>query len=505
MNTLKPIPLEQAERQEADRLWPAPLPIVSTLPAVEPFRPELLPGALRDYVLDVADRQQASPDFAAVAALCGLSAVLGNKVRIRPKQHDDWEVTPNLWGAIIGPPSAMKTPAMRSALGPVYDIQDQMREAWEGGLSSKAVDDALAALAAKDQKKKAEKAIRGGDHEQARSLLTALSEGESAEPPCPRLIVNDATVEKLGELLNENPRGLLLIRDELAGFLARVESEEYQSDRAFYLEAFNGDGRFVYDRIGRGTIHIENCTMSMIGGVQPSRIAPLVRAALSGANNDGLIQRLQMVVWPDNFGTWTWVDRAPDLIARLRYEEKFKALDAIELGKGAPTVLRFAEEAQGMYREWMTEIQTEARGGTLSSTLESHILKMPKTVASLALIFELIEGGRVAVGEVATRRALGWAEYLRSHAGRVYAAGEIMAENGARLIVERREQLPAQFTLRDIHRKAWAALGDRDVVQAAIDILVATHHCRETAGAPGPQGGRPSQTYCWNPRLLTEG
>ena len=354
--------------ESAEDMWRTPTPIVSRLPAVEPFNPRLLPSVLGDYVMDVADRQQAPPDFAAVAAICGLAAVLGNRVRIRPKQHDDWEVTPNLWGAIIGRPSAMKSPAMRSALAPVYAIQDHMREAWEGGLSAKAVDDALAALWAKDKKKKAEKAIRSGDREQARSLLSDLSDGESAEPPCPRLIVNDATVEKLGELLNENPRGLLLIRDELAGFLARVESEEYQSERAFYLEAFNGDGRFVYDRIGRGTIHIENCTMSMIGGVQPSRIAPLVRAALSGANNDGLIQRLQMVVWPDNFGTWTWVDRAPDLIARLRYEEKFKALHAIELGKGAPTVLRFAEEAQGMYREWMTEIQTEARGGTLSST-----------------------------------------------------------------------------------------------------------------------------------------
>ena len=44
-----------------------------------------------------------------VAALCGIAAVIGNRVRIRPKKNDDWEVVPNLWGANIGPPSAMKT------------------------------------------------------------------------------------------------------------------------------------------------------------------------------------------------------------------------------------------------------------------------------------------------------------------------------------------------------------------------------------------------------------
>jgi Protein of unknown function (DUF3987) len=498
------IPLEVAE-SIAD-MWRAPAPIVSTLPLVESFIPQLLPPVLGDYVMDVADRQQAPPDFAAVAALCGLAATLGNKVRIRPKQHDDWEVTPNLWGAIIGRPSAMKSPAMRSALGPVYAIQDQMREAWEGGLTSNAVDDALAALSAKDTKKKAEKAIRTGDREQARSLLSDLSDGENAEPPCPRLIVNDATVEKLGELLNENPRGLLLIRDELAGFLARMESEEYQSDRAFYLEAFNGDGQFVYDRIGRGTVHIEKCTISMIGGVQPTRIAPLVRAAIAGTNNDGLVQRLQMVVWPDDLGSWSWVDRSPDLKASLAYEDAFKSLHAIDIGEtGTPAILRFSSDAQAMFRGWMTEMQSEAHSGALSSTLESHILKMPKTVASLALIFELVDGGRVAVGEVAARRALGWAEYLRSHAGRLYAAGEVMAEHGARLIVERRDQLPGQFTARDVQRKAWAGLGDRDVVQASIDMLVSTYHCREAAVGAGPQGGRPSQLYCWNPYLPAKG
>src|SRR3712207_1695398 len=56
--------------------WPALLPITTTLPPVEPFAPELLPTPLRAYVLDVADRQQAPVDFAAVAAICGLAAVV---------------------------------------------------------------------------------------------------------------------------------------------------------------------------------------------------------------------------------------------------------------------------------------------------------------------------------------------------------------------------------------------------------------------------------------------
>jgi hypothetical protein len=277
-------------------------------------------------------------------------------------------------------------------------------------------------------------------------------------------------------------------------------------DQRIYLEAFNGNGRFTYDRIGRGTAHIENCTVSIIGGVQPSRIAPIVRGAISGASNDGLIQRLQMTVWPNDCGSWQWVDRKPDVAARIAYEKVFRELYDLHMGDtDKPAVLRFAPESQALFQEWMTEIQIEARSGSLPSTLESHILKMPKTVASLALLFELADGGRFEVNEAAMLRALGWADYLRSHASRLYSAGETMAADGARLIVERRHQLPESFTPRDIQRKGWASLGDRDAVISAIELLVTTHHCREVPPVFHHAGGRPSISYNWNPSLKSEG
>jgi hypothetical protein len=153
----------------------------------------------------------------------------------------------------------------------------------------------------------------------------------------------------------------------------------------------------------------------------------------------------------------------------------------------------------------MTENQLKARSGSLPSTIESHMLKMPKTVAALALLFELIDGGRFEVNELATRRALGWADYLLSHANRLYSAGETMAADGARLIVERRHQLPQAFTPRDIRRKGWASLGDQDAVASAVDILISTNHCREVPAVVHEFGGRPSISYVWNPALKAEG
>jgi hypothetical protein len=450
--------------------------------------------------MDVSDRQQSPPDFSAVASIVGIAAVVGNRVKIAPKRNDDWMVVPNLWGGIIGRPSAMKSPAMQSALCAVYALQDDMRKAWDDDIKSGRVDDALSSLTAKDAKKRAEKALKDGDRDAARKIIADLNADDAAEPSCPRIVVNDATVEKLGELLNENPRGLLLIRDELPGFLARMESEEFQSERAFYLEAFNGDGRFTYDRIGRGTVNIANCTLSIIGGIQPSRIAPIVRGAMTGATNDGLIQRLQLAVWPDDVANWQWVDRHPSAVARDAFNRVFHDLHALPFESDEPTVMRFSPDAQELFREWMTGIQLEARG-SLSSVLESHILKMPKTIASLALLFELIDGGRFEVREEATRRALRWADYLRTHANRLYAAGDTMAGEAARLILERRTRLPDPFTVRDIHRKDWAGLTDREAAADAVDVLVATNHCREMEKGGDGNGGRPTSFYTWNPLL----
>jgi len=499
---LKAIPYEAAIQQS----WGSLQPINTSLPPVEAFIPEMLPSALRGYVYDIAERQQSPADFVAVSALCGLAAIIGNGVRVAPKQHDDWQIVPNLWGAIIGRPSAMKSPAMQAALAPVYAIQDDMRNNWKQQKKQAEIDAALENLDVKERKKKAAKAVKNGDREAAREILNDIVADEKHEASTQRLVVNDATVEKLGELLNENPRGLLLVRDELAGFLSKMESDDYQSDRAFYLEAFNGDGQFTYDRIGRGTVHIRNATLSMIGGIQPSRIAPVIRNALSGKGDDGLIQRLQMAVWPDDVKDWKWTDRHPSHDARQAYETVFRSLYENPLGTPEnPLVMRFSPDAQELFREWMQEIQTEARNGKISASLESHILKMPKMVATLALVFELVAGGRFEIGVAAISMALGWAEYLSSHARRLYTAGDTLAEDGARLIIERRATLPAVFTLRDIHQRNWTNLREHEAVKQAIEVLCHSNHIREMAVTNSQSSGRPSARYEWNPALNNDG
>ena len=255
-------------------------------PQVMRFQDKMLPESLRHYVLDVADRQQSQPDFVAVAAIVGLSGLLGRKALMCPKQHDDWTVTPNQWGAIIGRPSAMKSPSMKAALKPLHQIESSAAELHKAEKNQYIAEQTMVKLEKTDIESQAKKIAKNGDRNAAIELLKA-SDLVDLPPTRSRLIVNDATVEKLGELLNENSNGLILVRDELSGWLAKLSTEVGQPERAFYLECFDGNGRYTYDRIGRGTIDINHCTVSIIGAIQPTKIATLVRDAMAGSADDG--------------------------------------------------------------------------------------------------------------------------------------------------------------------------------------------------------------------------
>ena len=442
------------------------------LPPVMALPFEALPPRIRDFVADTAERMQCPPDFVAVSAICALSAVIGNKVRVRPKANDDWEVVPNVWGAIIGRPSAMKSPSMKAALAPLHALEASYREQFEGEREHYQAELELADIAARSAKDAAKKAHKAGNADLA---LQTLRDGmqQPDQPTRKRLVVNDTTMEKLADLMNENPAGLLLERDELAGWLARMSRDDAKAERAFYLECFDGNGSFTVDRIGRGTIDVHSTTLAIIGGIQPSKIAPLIRGAINGSEDDGLIQRFQLTVWPDVGSAWEYRDRQRSQVAHENYKTLFTELADIER-QGEP--MTFSDDARESFIQWYTETQIEARSGDLHPAIESHLVKLPKAAAAIALIYELCGNRGATIGAEATAMALDFMDYLRSHSDRFYSIATQGGVEGAKLILRRRNQISGLFKRRDIQRKGWAGLTTKEDVAAALEVLEDHYH-----------------------------
>ena len=131
-------------------------------------------------------------------------------------------------------------------------------------------------------KEAAKKPSKGDPATIAKELRTHGEQAPDA-PTLRRYKTNDSTVEKLGELLRENPAGLLVLRDELVGLIATWEREGREGERAFFLEGWNGNQSFDTDRIGRGHISIPNLCVSIFGGIQPDKLTVYLEQAVARA------------------------------------------------------------------------------------------------------------------------------------------------------------------------------------------------------------------------------
>jgi Protein of unknown function (DUF3987) len=309
--------------------WPEPQPVPRGRPPVPAFDDALLPEALRSWVADVGARVQCPADFVAVGVMVSAAAVIGRKVAIRPKRQDDWAVVPNLWGLAVGPPGLMKSPALAEALRPLSRLVSDAHAQYEEEMLAHHFRLAEAKARRHDLTRRLRDAF--ANDEPTGDLRQHFEAAPAYRPPvAKRYLVNDATVEKLGELLNHNPNGLLLFRDEVSGFLHTMDRRGHENDRAFYCEAWNGTGAYTYDRIGRGTLHIRAACVSVLGGIQPGPLERYLRDVFGGRGDDGLIQRFQLAVWPDVAGRWQNVDRWPDAAARGRAIEVFQRLNGLE-------------------------------------------------------------------------------------------------------------------------------------------------------------------------------
>ena len=465
--------------------WPEPKPLANALLPVKSFDPVMIPNSLREWVVDIADRMQCPIDYVAVSVMVALGGVIGRRVGIRAQEHTDWTEIPNLWGMVVGRPGVMKSPAMNHALKPLRRLDATAAER-----NAKAKEDYEADLA---------------NHKP----------GNGPKPPKPtyiRYIVNDTSYEALGEVMADNPNGVLVYRDELISLLKPLAREDQAPARGFYLTAWNGNEGYTFDRILRGRVHIPACCLSLLGATQPSKLSGyLIDAVNGGDGDDGFAQRFGLLVWPEVSPSWKDIDREPDGQARRRANQVFDRLDGLDPASIGARVdefdpipyLRFSPDALAAFRHWREDLELRLRGGELTDTMTSHLNKFRGLVPSLALIMHLAEGARGPVSLSALLSALAWAEYLETHAARAYASVTSAKLSTARTLSSKIKggHLSNPFTARDVYGKGWSGLNDAQKASDALQVLVDHDWLREEVVKTG---GHPKKTYSINPKALPQ-
>lgn len=498
-------PLTDSEKSELEA-WGPIRPLPRTLPiapgVTRKMAADMIPAPLRPWILDIAERLQVPTESVAVCAFSALSGLIGRKIAIFPKRNDPWRVLCVLWCALIDRPSRKKTATLNEAMAPVALLESEARAEFR----KKQFEDKAKQAVRKSRMDALKAEMKSAHHEpdnrkaeqileNAQRALAALEQEASDNALVERRFrTSDATVEKLGELLIENPNGLIVHRDELSGWLKGLEKFGHEGDRAFYLESWNGTGHYAVDRIGRGTLHVPALCLVIMGGIQPGRLESYVHDAMKGGGgDDGLLQRFQLTVYPEKPNAEpTFVDRVPDTKSKdqaIRIYRAINELDPLSIGASSPDAgipgVRFSDDAHGLFADWFLNLEKRLQSESMPPALEAHLGKYRSLMPALALMFHLIE--KVSdpshpnlVQLESARMAAIWCDYLETHARKVYAISINPEGHAAEALAKkiREGRIKDGMPVRDIKRKHWSLLSDNEAVNGALAVLEESEYLR---------------------------
>jgi len=332
-------------------VWPDP---------VDPFSASALPKfdltwlfpvpRIRRYVRLVSKQLGMETGSVAMAAITAYEGALSDQLRVQVKEFDDeWTEAPRLWTALVGEPSAMKSPVISRVTKAVERIQSVHMKAYREELHAWDSEN--------DGKKK---------------------DDQTPKPIEPHaLVVQSFTPEGIQKALIENPHGILIATGELSGVIGQFDKFGGKgNDKAECIELWDGKSKTVL-RAGQNR-YVPNYGASILGGIQPDL---LQRQNLQ--ENDGFLARFNPVIMgPVGIDTDEPLSREDREALR-----DFEALieDAIE-SRELPWLYEFDEAA----REIVNALRTEKRQlmnalGSVSPRLSAWCGKMDVQFARIVV------------------------------------------------------------------------------------------------------------------------
>lgn len=458
------------------------------------FPVEVLPDSVRSYVTRVSGEISCDASYIALPMLCMFAGAIGNSRQISVRRGLAPYVQPAvLWGAIVGDSGTMKSPALDIATKAIKRRQ---------------------ARAVEEYRKKME--IYDGDLEEYKLALDNWRKAgrkkgepkpeEPETPICRRCYCSDITVEALADRLHENPRGLLLVRDELAGWIRSFD--QYKggrgADAAHWLAMYGASDLMVDRKTGdRKMTFVPRAAVSICGGIQPEVLAQAL-----GREHivDGLAPRLLVTMPPRFRKQWSepdvneQVDRQIDeLLGRLYTLEP--ALD--ENDQPEPVTVGMTPEGKAAWVKFFNEhaaVQAEATGERAAV-----LSKIEGAAARLALVVHLVRwaagdttlAGSDRVDGVSIGAGVTMARWFANEADRVHMVlHETEEDRERRRIIELVERNGRKITPRQLRQSMRRFKDSTEAAEQALDGLVQAGAGFWESVNPGPRGGRPTRVFC---------
>lgn len=470
----RPFPPPSASGKIFDQ-WPEhPRQIQNKVAQAPLLRTELIPDRLRVWATDIAERMQMPSEIVVTPALVALSCVVGKKIGIQPKRHDDWFIVPNLWGGLIAPHGFLKENAISEALLPLKrlrscdTVEKVAHDAYDWVFKAKM--DVL-----RTQIKAAAKRSDIVTIDQLKNQIEELvRDAELSKSSIRPYETGDSKRDSISKMIHDNPNGLLIIKGHLDNWLRRLSKRKHDEDREFVLGCSrNTQTQLVNARPTNGPLCV-------FGELNPSELERHLKRARRKKCENSLLQRFQLLICPDSYEPLPAIDRRPNYVARESVFEVFEKIDDVMHAKGDfVAAVRFSDEAQEIFDQWAYELKIRVKNSEQESPLFSaHIANHYSLMPSLALLFSILEKpenihGWNCVSVDATNLAVRWCTFLEAHARKAYSINQSAHTVAINRLVNTIEGggLAHGSTLKSIFRQHDTWFYARPLVLRAIDTL----------------------------------
>lgn len=489
-------------------LWPAPdKEVVSTRRGITPTMPGDLFGACWPLIQELAEGAGAPVDYVGMSLLTVAASLIGGKRRVRPFSTSNWAEPCILWTALVGDPSSNKSPAIDAATGPLRQMEVEHAERHKSVRRSFETTLERAKAERNAWQEAVKSAQKVGEPTPERPEIADTPD----EPQRRKLMLMDATPEAVGAILCGNPEGTLLNRDELTGWLTSFDRYA-PGGRTFWLEAYGGRP-YTIDRKGAPELIVPFNGVSVLGGIQPDRVAETLEQA-----DDGLIPRF----------LWAWPKPVPfrrpsHLADGAKFERLLRRLDSLSFGVGESGDKRAVTldltsgtpdkpGAAEIFAQWCAD--NDEGIADAASLYKGFCGKLRGTVLRLALTGELLawaagEGPEPrVVSSASLLAAIEFVEtYSKPMAALVFGDAGLprVDRNAARLARYILKRQLRRFNVREDLKRGTdypADLKQPHATEEAIEVLIEADWLRDASVRAGDTPGRARKDYLVNPAVF---
>jgi len=394
------------------------------------------------------------PDYLAVPLLGAAGSALGASRALAVKRGHHPQAI--LYAAVIGPPESAKTPALELIMAPVHDVAERLHSTWEAAMAQ--YEQALEVYEV-DRKE----ARKHGD----------LPPKKPERPILERVTVNDATAEALVPILKDNPRGVVLVRDELIGWVQAMN--QYReggkgADQQFWLSAWSGSPVTVDRKTthAQGPLRVRHPYICVVGGLVPDKL-PTLRGdkPRQRVEHDGFLDRLLLAYPPASPVTaenWqevpeTTLQALHDVLKRLRELAMVPVQDGEMIIGQRPFLVHLTVSGRQAWQQFTQAHADECNAADFPPHLIGPWAKLRGYAARLALLLHYLHWacdeveGEDVDGDSMTRAAR-LVAYFKSHVRKVYAVmdADPRVAPARRLLRWLTQEHAQQFTRREAYR-----------------------------------------------------